>query len=98
MIKSVKKYLDAFKGLPYIFNLGHGMLPETDPVKVLETFHLAESSSKFQDFICIWQKVEQNEEINCNRVSDNIILRVGAYETHLVQNKNIESDSRIWFK
>ena len=34
MIKSVKKYLDAFKGLPYIFNLGHGMLPETDPVKV----------------------------------------------------------------
>ena len=34
MIKSVKKYLDAFKGLPYIFNLGHGMLPETDPKKV----------------------------------------------------------------
>ncbi len=29
-----KKYLDAFKGLPYIFNLGHGMLPETDPDKV----------------------------------------------------------------
>ena len=29
-----KKYLDAFKGLPYIFNLGHGMLPETDPIKV----------------------------------------------------------------
>ncbi len=31
---SAKKYLDAFKGLPYIFNLGHGMLPETDPNKV----------------------------------------------------------------
>ena len=29
-----KKYLDAFKGLPYIFNLGHGMLPETNPEKV----------------------------------------------------------------
>ena len=29
-----KKYLDAFKGLPYIFNLGHGMLPETNPDKV----------------------------------------------------------------
>ena len=34
MIKDVKKYLDAFNGLPYIFNLGHGMLPETDPEKV----------------------------------------------------------------
>ncbi len=32
--ESTKKYLDAFKGLPYIFNLGHGMLPETDPEKV----------------------------------------------------------------
>ena len=29
-----KKYFDAFKGLPYIFNLGHGMLPETNPEKV----------------------------------------------------------------
>ena len=32
--KNVKKYLDAFKGLPYVFNLGHGMLPNTDPDKV----------------------------------------------------------------
>ena len=31
---NVKKYLDAFKGMPYIFNLGHGMLPETNPEKV----------------------------------------------------------------
>ena len=30
----VKKYLDAFKGMPYVFNLGHGILPETDPTKV----------------------------------------------------------------
>ena len=29
-----KKYLDTFKNLPYIFNLGHGLLPETDPDKV----------------------------------------------------------------
>ena len=29
-----KKYLDIFKGMPYIFNLGHGLLPETDPDKV----------------------------------------------------------------
>ena len=34
MISEAKKYLDAFKGLPYIFNLGHGMLPQTDPDQV----------------------------------------------------------------
>ena len=33
-LNSAKKYLDTFKGLPYIFNLGHGLLPETDPDKV----------------------------------------------------------------
>ena len=33
-LNSAKKYLDIFKGLPYIFNLGHGLLPETDPDKV----------------------------------------------------------------
>jgi len=31
---NAKKYLDAFNGLPYVFNLGHGMLPETNPDKV----------------------------------------------------------------
>ena len=34
IIKEAKKYLDIFKGLPYIFNLGHGLLPKTDPDKV----------------------------------------------------------------
>ena len=34
IINSAKKYLDTFKDLPYIFNLGHGLLPETDPDKV----------------------------------------------------------------
>ena len=34
IFEGAKKYLDTFKGLPYIFNLGHGLLPETDPDKV----------------------------------------------------------------
>ena len=31
---NVKKYLDIFKDKPYIFNLGHGVLPNTDPCMV----------------------------------------------------------------
>ena len=34
IMKSAKKYFDVFKGLPYVFNLGHGMLPETNPDNV----------------------------------------------------------------
>ncbi len=29
--KQIIKYLDIFRDHPYIFNLGHGVLPETDP-------------------------------------------------------------------
>ena len=32
--RSATKYIQSFKDIPYIFNLGHGLLPETDPVKV----------------------------------------------------------------
>ncbi len=32
--KQVLKYLDIFKDHPYIFNLGHGILPETNPIMV----------------------------------------------------------------
>ncbi len=32
--KEALKYLDIFKDHPYIFNLGHGILPETDPEMV----------------------------------------------------------------
>ena len=34
ILGNAKKYLDTFKGSPYVFNLGHGLLPETDPDKV----------------------------------------------------------------
>ena len=32
--KNATKYLTAFKDVPYIFNLGHGLLPETEPDKL----------------------------------------------------------------
>ena len=36
MIIGATKYISAFKDIPYIFNLGHGLLPETDPDKVFK--------------------------------------------------------------
>jgi len=42
--KETNKYLEIFKDHPYIFNLGHGVLPETDPnmvdylVKLIKNF------------------------------------------------------------
>ena len=35
LTEQTRKYLDIFKDHPYIFNLGHGILPETDP-KIVE--------------------------------------------------------------
>ena len=32
--KETRKYLKIFKDHPYIFNLGHGVLPETDPIMI----------------------------------------------------------------
>ena len=32
--KEALKYLNIFKDHPYVFNLGHGVIPETDPMKV----------------------------------------------------------------
>ena len=34
IIEGATKYIQTFKDLPYIFNLGHGLLPQTDPDKV----------------------------------------------------------------
>jgi uroporphyrinogen decarboxylase len=30
-LQEVDKYLSTFKNYSYIFNLGHGILPQTDP-------------------------------------------------------------------
>ena len=40
MLKNAKKYLNIFKNTNYIFNLGHGVMPETNPdnVKLLVDF------------------------------------------------------------
>ena len=29
-----KTFINIFSGYPYIFNLGHGILPETDPTMI----------------------------------------------------------------
>ena len=34
LFRAVDEYLEAFSGKPYIFNLGHGLVPETDPENV----------------------------------------------------------------
>ncbi len=34
MLEGATKYIQAFKDIPYVFNLGHGLLPETDPDRV----------------------------------------------------------------
>tara|TARA_B100000963_G_C22632073_1_gene675492 strand:- start:1376 stop:2386 length:1011 start_codon:yes stop_codon:yes gene_type:complete len=34
MLGEAKKYLDVFRDVPYIFNLGHGLVPETNPDKL----------------------------------------------------------------
>mgnify|MGYP001297956473 CR=1 FL=1 len=40
MLKNAKKYLEIFKDHDYIFNLGHGVMPETNPdnIKILVDF------------------------------------------------------------
>ena len=34
ILNGATKYIQVFKDIPYVFNLGHGLLPETDPAKV----------------------------------------------------------------
>ena len=42
--KAATKYIRVFKDIPYIFNLGHGLLPETDPDKVKKLIKLYRDS------------------------------------------------------
>ena len=45
------KYLEIFKDHPYIFNLGHGILPETNPemvdylVKIVKEYKMKKASN-----------------------------------------------------
>ena len=34
ILETAEEYLKIFKNFPYIFNLGHGILPSTDPIKI----------------------------------------------------------------
>ena len=34
ILEKRRNTLKTFKDIPYVFNLGHGLLPETDPDKV----------------------------------------------------------------
>ncbi len=34
ILMGATKYIEAFNDIPYVFNLGHGLLPQTDPDKV----------------------------------------------------------------
>ena len=39
--KNTEKYLNIFKDYPYIFNLGHGVLPEIKPEMIEYIIQLA---------------------------------------------------------
>ena len=41
-----EKYLNIFKDYPYIFNLGHGVLPEIKPEMIAYVVDLVRSNSK----------------------------------------------------
>tara|TARA_A100001011_G_scaffold391086_1_gene475824 strand:- start:7092 stop:8096 length:1005 start_codon:yes stop_codon:yes gene_type:complete len=40
MLEIATKYIQTFKDIPYVFNLGHGLLPETDPDRVEKLIEL----------------------------------------------------------
>jgi len=44
MLTAAKKYLQAFRNHPYIFNLGHGVLKQTKPVMIQKLVDLVRES------------------------------------------------------
>ena len=44
--EKVNKYLNIFSGYPYIFNLGHGVLPDTNPSMIELIINIVREKSK----------------------------------------------------
>ena len=44
--KSVNNYINIFKDYPYIFNLGHGVLPDTDPLIIDYIINIVREKTK----------------------------------------------------
>jgi len=46
IVSEASKYLEAFKDRPYIFNLGHGLLPQTNPTKIKNLIKFIKEKNK----------------------------------------------------
>ena len=60
MFKEIDKYLNIFR-LSYIFNLGHGLLPETNPdvlVKVIKRVNLLNEKSSYYYLTWVVQQLK----------------------------------------
>ena len=44
--KNVKKYINIFSDYPYIFNLGHGVLPQTKPEAIQQVVKIIRENTK----------------------------------------------------
>ena len=45
------KYLEIFRNYPYIFNLGHGVLPETKPETIEYIIQIVKNKNKPQPIL-----------------------------------------------
>ena len=51
--KQAEKYLNIFKDHPYVFNLGHGILPETKLDMVQELIHIVRNFKWKKQWYCL---------------------------------------------